>query len=142
MSERIVIGSQVLLFVNGAPWGNVVNFRFTSDAPVNAIHALDSPEAYEISSTTTSVSGSISLYRMIGDGGLEGSGLTARFEDIVRMKYVNLALRERFSDTVIFQCRNCVISNQSWGAEAKGMMMGSFNFSGISWSNEINSNRS
>lgn len=132
----IITGARVVAYINGQRFGRVTDFKFESATPRKPIYGLDSGEPYELAPQTTRITGSLGLYRTVGDGGIEGPGIVARFEDLPREKYFSLTLIERSSDKVIFRADNCAVMSQSWSVSIKGVMMGNFSFEALTWSNE------
>jgi hypothetical protein len=132
----IITGARVVCYINGQKFGRVSSFRWDSATPRKAIYGLDSSEPYELAPLPSRITGSLTVYRTVGDGGLEGSGIVAQFADIPREKYFSLTLIERSSDTVVFRADDCAVTNQSWDVPSKGVMMGNFSFEALSWSNE------
>ena len=83
------------------------------------------------------MTGKIGLFRTVGDGGIEGSGFTANYEQLSREKYFSLALIERTSDTVIFRADYCSVISQDWDASERSILRGSLEFEALDWSNEF-----
>lgn len=137
MSEKITVGAQVSGFVNGIRWGQVTGFRFSSVTQHKELSALDSLEPFEITPVACKVTGTVSLIRLVADGGLEGQGITTNFEQLPRQKYFTFTLRDNFTDGILFESRFNVVQEQNWDFQAKGIVTGSFTFTGISWNNEV-----
>ncbi len=137
--SRVVTGARVICYINGVRFGRVSDFKWDSATPRRAIHGIDSLEPYELAPMSTRCTGSLSLYRTAGDGGIEGPGIVASYQDIPREKYFSLTLIDRASNMVLFRADSCAVTNQSWGVAAKGVMTGSFSFEALSWSNEVKS---
>ena len=134
---KTIVTAGVLLYVNNKPYGQVKSFRFNSDTPRNAIYGIDSLDPFELAPTVTKVSGSIGLIRTLFDGGVEGAGLTANYEQLPREKYFSITLVEKASDTVLFRADFCSVTRQSWDFEAKEMVKGQVEFEALTWSNEV-----
>lgn len=136
MRPQLVNGSRVLVYFNGRRFGRAINLEYTSESPVRAIETIDDPQPAELAPTRVRIKGSLKCYRLAGDGGLEGVGITTQFADIPRQKYFSLTLRDRVTDNVLFEVDYCMVEAQHWSAAAKELMVGSFNFTGITWGNE------
>jgi hypothetical protein len=134
--SRLLTAAKLVLYVNGKPYSLATHLRWDSGTPKKSIYALDSGEPYELAPTTTKVSGSIGLLRLIGDGGLEGAGITPNFESLVREKYFTMALIERSTNTEIFRANRCSVVNQSWDVPSKSIVTGTFVFEALDWNNE------
>ena len=133
----VVTGAAIVCYVNGTPYGRVSGFSFRSATPRRALYGLDVIDPQELAPTQTKISGTLKLYRTVGDGGAEGAGMVANFEDLPREKYFTLQLVDRGSDKVIFQAQKCSVTMQAWDFPRKGVVTGSLEFEAITWNNEV-----
>lgn len=134
---RVITGASILCYINGSRFGRVSGFSFRSMTPRKAIYGLDSIDPHELAPTVSRCTGSIRLYRTTGDGGAEGAGMSASFEDLPREKYFTIQLIDRGTDKVLFQAQYCSVVSQNWDMPAKGTITGSLEFEAITWSNEV-----
>lgn len=134
---RVVVGAHINCYINGQPYGRVIGFTFRSQTPRRALYGIDSMDPFELAVTQTKVGGTMRIVRTVGDGGAEGAGITANFDDLPREKYFTVQLVERGSDTVIFQAELCSVVSQVWDVPSKGIVTGTIDFEAISWNNEI-----
>lgn len=135
---RVITSAAVILYVNGKPFGQVAEFSFRSTTPRRALYGLDSVDPYELAPTQAKITANMKLYRTVGDGGAEGAGLTAGFEDLSRERYFSILLVDRgASDAVIFQADLCSLSGQSWSVPSRGIITGSIEFEALTWNNDI-----
>jgi len=134
--SRIVVGAQVLCFINGMPFAHVTSVRFSSPTPHVARKGIDSIIAFELSPVGAACAGSLSMYRLSQDGGLEGRGIVAPFAHIPREKYFSLLVIDRKTGQKLIQADLCKVTAQEWSVAVKGRMEGSFSFEGIEWNNE------
>lgn len=134
---RVVVSAHITCRINGQPFGRVTHFSFRSQTPSKPLYGIDCIDPYELAVTTTKIVGTMRVYRTVGDGGAEGAGITANFEDLPRGKYFTVQLLERGSDKVFFQAELCTVISQSWDLPAKGAVTGTIEFEAISWQNEI-----
>lgn len=137
----IIVTSDVQLFINGSLFAEVSGFTFDSSTPVKSIVAVDSLVPYELAPLATAVSGSIQCFRRSLSGGLEGIGITTTLDQVAKQKYVTIALKQLSTNQFVFESRFSTITHQSWSIPTKNLMTGNFNFTGISWNNEISANQ-
>ena len=137
MRQKTIVSAGVILHLNGRPYGRVTSFQWTSDTPRSAKYGLDSPLPVELAPTITRVTGRVGVVRTVGDGGIEGAGMTTAFETLIREKYFTLQLIERGSDTVVFEAKSCSVTQQSWSVPEKGKVTGEIAFEALSWANEL-----
>jgi hypothetical protein len=136
-AAKVLVGANVVLFVNGARIGRCTGFQWTSTENTAPIFCIDSTEALELVQGNALCSGTISCLRTIGDGGAEGMSLTTRYHDLPRQKYNELLLVERRSGNTLFQAKKAKLTNQSWAAHSQGVIAGTINFMSIEWNNEV-----
>jgi hypothetical protein len=118
---------------------NVTDFQYSISTPRQSSYGLDATEPFELGVTTSSITGSLSLYRLSQDGGAEGAGFAATLPDLSRETYFSMMLIEEHSNTVLFEARRCSIESQSWTVASRSMVTGSVAFKAIEYSNEIRS---
>lgn len=133
---RLITAARILVFINNRLYGRCGGISWQSVTPKKAARSVDIPYVQEYMPTTFEVTGSMTVYRMIGDGGTEGAGIQAAQIDISREKYFTMILVERSTDTAILQIDNATVQSQSWSVSAKGVLMGQIGFSGIISTNE------
>jgi hypothetical protein len=137
MSKSYLIsGAKVQCYINGQLVGRVNAFRWSADSPHKSISAIDCPVPFELAPGTTKVTGSVGLFRTSGDGGIENMGIQPKPNNIARGKYFTLQLIEKMGGTTLFEANYCVVQNQSWAVDARGVMSGTFSFEGIIWAND------
>ena len=134
---KVISTAGVVLHLNGKPFGRVRAFQWSINTPKKPINAIDSLQPFEFLPTASQVSGHLSIYRTVGDAGVEGAAMAARMEDIPREKYFSIQLVERGSDTIVFQAMYCSLVRQSWSAQEKGLVTGEIDFQALDWSNEL-----
>jgi hypothetical protein len=135
---RVISSAAVILYVNGRPYGRVSEFSFRSMSPRRALFGLDSMHPYELAPTQGKITASMKVYRTVGDGGAEGAGMTATFEEVVRERYFSVMLVDRGAqDTVLFQADNCSLVSQAWSIPTRGIITGSLEFEALMWSNDV-----
>lgn len=135
----LITGAHVVLFVNGALYGQVMGFSWNSSTPHKEIEGLDMTVPSELAPTRGRAGGTIDLYRVIGDGGAEGAGLAVSYTNLPKAKYFSLMMVERLSNSVIFRADYCTGEQQQWRAVPKSFMTGSLTFKAIGWNNEVTS---
>ncbi len=135
---RVIPSAAVIVYVNGKPFGRISDFSFRSMTPRRAIFGIDSMHPYELAPTQGKITATMRIFRTVGDGGAEGAGMTASFEDVPREKYFSVMLVDRGAqDTVIFQADFCSVVTQTWSLPARGIITGSVEFEALTWSNDV-----
>jgi hypothetical protein len=136
MRARIITGAHLVCYINNKPFSGVQSFTWQADTPRRLVRPIDTFMPVEMIQQAPTVIGSCVCYRAIFDGGLEGQGLVATFEDLSRDKYFAISIVERSSDTVIFRADFASILSQQWVAQTRQLMAGSFTFQALDWFNE------
>ena len=134
---RVVVGAHIICYINGQPYGRISHFTFRSQTARKPLYGLDSMDPYELAVTQSKITGTMKIFRTVGDGGAEGAGISASFDDLPREKYFTVQLIDRGSDKVIFQAELASVVSQTWDIPAKGTISGTIEFEAISWENEI-----
>lgn len=133
---KLVVAAKVLMYVNGKLYAKATSFQWSSATPRRKIRTIDIPVPVELAATTTDVTWTIGCLRIIGDGGLQGSGVVAQQTDISLEKYFSLLLVERTSGLTIFKSDYNNVDSEAWQLASKTVMSGTVSGSGISWVNE------
>lgn len=130
--QSLVTGASVLCYINGQLFGLVSSFKWSSNTPRRSIPEIDSLFPAELVPIMTKVTGTIGLYRKVGDQGIEGAGLSAPLDLLAQEKYFTVMLTERTTDSILFRADFCSVVNQSWDIPSRGMVMGNVSFESLS----------
>jgi hypothetical protein len=136
-ASTIINGATVQLYVNGALYAKVFAFHFGIDTPQKELRGCDSAQPYELAPTSTSVGGSMTIYRQSRDGGAEAAGLTVPIAKIANAKYVSLLLLEVRSGTILFESQRCAITSQNWDFATHTLAVGTLSFTAIDYLNDF-----
>ncbi len=131
---RLVVGAHVIVYVNNRPFGRCAEIEYESDTPGRAVKVVDSMFPAEQIPLAAFFSGTMQIYRLHQDGGIEEVGMSGTWQDIPREKYFSVLIVDRFSDTVLFRADRCKATRQRW-THRKGFVMGTVQFTGILWNN-------
>lgn len=132
----VVHAAELKIYVNGELFGVATGMNWEINDSVAAIHGIDRREAFELAEGAEDVTGSLRVFRLRGDGGLEGRGITALPHEKPLEKYISLTVTHRRTDELIFQSPRVRISTQKWDVTPKGLLQGSVTFRGIGYINE------
>lgn len=135
--SRVMVGAQILCFINGQLLGEVTGHKFSSSTPHTERRGIDSLIGYELSPVGAKVSGSFSILKLSMNGGLEGKGIVAPFTHLSREKYFSILIKDRKTDTTVFQADYCKVTDQTWSMVAKSRVEGSFAYEGLVWNNDV-----
>lgn len=133
----LITGASVALYVNGIRYAKVTGITFNIDTPQKEIRGCDSAQPFELAATSTTVAGTMTIYRQEQDGGAEGAGLTVPIVQIAKAKYVSIVLVDMKSGTTLFEADRCAISSQGWTFATHSYAMGNVSFSAIDYLNEF-----
>jgi hypothetical protein len=133
----LLTSAQVILYVNGLRFGRVTGFSWTSDTPRRKIHAVDAVTPFELGMTVSSITGTLSVLRVAGDGAAEGAGMVAPVLDLSREKYFHMLLVDITTGFVVFQADFCSLESQQWTARPRSYLEGSLTFSALTYNNEV-----
>lgn len=133
--SRLLTGAQTLVYINGQLFGRIADISWSSETPQSEKKVVDWMPPWELVPQGASVRGVMTIYRIHKDGGIEGAGMTANWNDLTRQKYFSVMVLDRVTDTVLFQADKCSVTGQSWRI-GRGYVMGNINFTGLYWNNE------
>jgi len=139
MPAKVLSSASILCYLNGNLFGQVASFSFRSINQRRSLRGIDSLDSFELTPGPNKINGVLRLYRLIGDGGAEGAGLTTNFENIPAEQYFSLELKDRSSNLTIFRANECSVLSQSWDMHTKSIVTGSVEFEALTWSNETES---
>ncbi len=133
--SRLVTGAMVLVYINNQMFGRCADLSWGADTPQKELHTVDMLPPAELIPGPVSVRGSMQIYKLHKDGGIEAAGLAATWADITRQKYFSIVVLDRVTDTVVFRADKCATTSQNW-RNGRGHIMGTIGFSGLFWGNE------
>lgn len=137
MESKLIVSAQVMLYVNGSTFSNCSGFDYTTDTPRVEKYGIDSLHPFELVPAGTSCSGSLQLYRRLGDGGAAGAGIVGTYSEVPKEKYFSLALLEIRHGLILFEANRCSCLSETWGSMTKDYLRGRISFKALEWSNEI-----
>jgi hypothetical protein len=95
MQSITVQGASVFCLINGAVFGRVTGFSFSSETQRKALYGIDSVDPVDLIPTITRLTGRLEVVRTKSDGGLEGAGIVAPYEFLSNEKYITIMLLSR-----------------------------------------------
>ncbi len=131
MAGKLQVGAAVVCRINGIDYGFVTGIKLDTPTPRGKARGIDSPFIIDLMPTTIETGGSVEVLRLINDGGLEARNLVLSPRYFIVEKHFTLELVERQTDTILYRAKYCSVENQSWNVVAKGMVTGTFNFTGV-----------
>jgi hypothetical protein len=102
---------------------------------------LDSNTAVELVPTAYTVQGSMDIYRLINDGGVEGRDVMASQQYSARQRYVSIKLENRLTKEIIFESNYTRFTDQNWDYKAKALVVGTLAFECLNWSSDGTQNQ-
>ena len=135
--SQLITGAKTAVFINGLPFGRCSSFKWNSDTPRKKIFAVDSTTAFELGITTSSITGSMTVYRLSLDGGAEGAGMVAPVSILSTEKYFSLFLIDTTTGATLFRADQCSVDSQAWDDTSRTYLIGNITWSALSYSNEV-----
>ncbi len=132
MRNKLVVGAGVKCYLNGVDLGIVIGINWSVTTQREEEHGLDTLHPFEASPMATSTNGTIQVYRVRDDDGLEGYHLVRAMENIELDQYFTIELKDRVSGVTYLKVNHASITAQSWSVGAKGVLTGQFSFVGLS----------
>lgn len=133
--SQTLTGLRAKLYINNRLLGIATGVEFVINTGRKPIYGIDQIAPAELAPGQYSITGKIDCVR-VSNGGLEARGVAASQSNLLLEKYINIKIMDRVGNTTIFSCESATVDSQQWRVESRGLMRGSFSFSGLSWSNE------
>ena len=137
MIPRVVVSARTVVWINGRRFGKATDFGFSISTGLTENRGIDSPVPYELAPGACRVSWTLQVLKVTMDGGAEGAGMTAPFEDLPNAKYFSFALIDYLTDAVLFKSDTNMVAHQEWRGAARGLVTGTIQATGIYYSNEV-----
>lgn len=132
-----IAGAHLKVFVNGKLLGYATAVPTLKVMTSHGdLRAIDSPVVRSRVPRMYGVNGTMQVLRGRSTGGLEGAGMVPSAQAMLRQKYLTIELQDRITQDIVFSVRQCDVDDQSWQIQAKGLVVGTFNFTGITFDNE------
>ena len=126
---KVYVNGKLLGYVMGVPAWNVSSSWARLSEIDTVITRQLVPRAY-------AVNGTIQILRGRSTGGLEGAGLMASAEATLRQKYATIELQDRVTGDIQFRALQCQVTQQQWQINTKSLVVGTFQFEGITFATE------
>ena len=133
----LLTGAQVVCYVNAAMFGRVSSINIEVSSQRKKLHVIDTPLPVELVPMVLDVSGSMQIFKLKKDGGIEAVGLMSRWANLSYEKSFDLALTDRSTDSIIFHLEGCSVESQRWGVNTKGYVLGNIAFSGLLYNHHM-----
>jgi hypothetical protein len=134
--SNIVTTPHCVCYINSVPFARCCGLTFDVSTPRKEIRGIDTLQAVEEIPVGFSVRGTLQVYRLHRDGGIESVGLIATFDSLTREKYASLMVIDRLTDTVLMQVDKMSVQNQSWSFVPKSFVIGTISFTGLNYNND------
>lgn len=132
-----IAAAHLKCYVNGVLLGYVMGVPgWQVKSAWGELREIDSVITRQLAPRMFGVSGTIQILRGRSTGGLEGAGMVPQAEAMLRQKYLTIELQDRISQDIVYRALMCEVQQQDWQIQAKGLVVGTFQFIGIIFSNE------
>lgn len=133
---KTVRGADLQVYVNGSLFGVATAVRWSADPGRHAIYGIDQYTPFELAPGQSVIKGTVDIVRQHLDGGIEGRGAAAPERQLLLEKYFSIAIVDRSTDSAILAIDSAAVDSQQWSSQTRGILTGSFTFTGLGWSSE------
>ena len=141
MAQSIVLrGADIKVYMNNEIIPEVQKISYTIDYSEQEIWGIDQVFPQEIATTKVSVQGSITGIKTKYSGGLQAKALRPLIFDVLNSPYISLRIVDRSTGEDILYVPSIKISDETFGAAAKGVVNLSYKFKGIMPFNPLDRN--
>jgi len=127
---QTLTGAQCKVYIGGTLYP-ADSIQYTLDYGEQEIYGIDSVYPQEIATSRVSVQGSISGFKLHGDGGLQGGNIRPLIKDILKAPYLSLRIQNRKTKVDILFVPNIKVTREQVTINAKNTVKVNFNFKGI-----------
>lgn len=127
----VLQSAAIKLYINNSLYKEVQQISYVIDYGESSIYGIDSPHPQEITSTRTSVRGSISGIRLKYSGGIQAYNARPLITDILSSPYVSIRIQDRASGEDLIFIPQAKVNRQTTQIPLKGVVKVSFDFEGI-----------
>jgi hypothetical protein len=138
MRNKVLVGAGVKCLINGVNIGVVTGIQYSIQTPREEDRGIDSLAPYELSPTSVSVTGALSIIKVRDDGGLEGWNIVKPLPNISEDEYFTLELKDRMSGSTYIKVDHAAVDSQGWSVSARGVVTGQFSFHGLTAKSNFN----
>jgi len=132
--SRLLTGAQTVAHINNKPYA-MASFDWSVSYQRREAHCVDWLGPVELIPGSQTVHGTMIIYRLRGDGGIESAGIAGTQMDSSVEKYFSILVTDRIGGATLFQADRCSVDSQSWKI-GRGYVMGTVSFTCINWNNE------
>jgi hypothetical protein len=136
MVSNLIVGAHTYCMINSAKFARVAGMSYEITTPYRELHGIDTLLPIELIPGGVSFTGTMTIFRMHRDGGIEAAGMIPTWNTLTKGKYFSITIKDRATDTVLLNADKCCIQKQGWRVEPKSHVMGTIQFSGIKYENE------
>lgn len=128
--STVLTGAQCKVYVAGVLYP-ATSIQYTIDYGEQEIFGIDLVHPQEIATTRITVQGSISGFRVQLSGGIQGTGIRSKINDVLYAPYVSLRIQDRKNEVDILFVNNIKVTSESLSINSKSTAMVDFSFKGI-----------
>jgi hypothetical protein len=132
----VAAGHHLVLYINGSVFGLVTDMQWAVDNDWKPVNVIDYAGPIEFMPGGSRVRGSFGVVRARVNGSLEAMGVTTFARNLLKQKYIHLQVRDRVSGQVFYEAVNVVVMNQTWRTSPKQLVLGTFTWEGMGWTND------
>lgn len=134
--SNLVTSPHCVCYINSVPFARCCGLNLDVLTPRKELRGIDTLEITELVPVGASARGSLQIYRMHRDGGIEAAGLAATFDALTREKYASVMILDRSTDTVLAQINKFCVQHQSWAFTPRSFVIGTISFIGLDYNND------
>jgi hypothetical protein len=128
---QTMAAANIRVFINGIVMPNISSLQYSISNGEEEIFGIDSQNAQEISSTKSTVNGTISGIRIKSSGGLQSRKMVPLLGEVLEGNYFSIRIEDSSSGFNILFVPYAKVSREDTQIQAKGTVKFSLNFVGI-----------
>lgn len=134
--SNLVTTPHAVCYINSVSFARCHGLTYEVISAHKEVKGIDVLTPIELIPTGVILHGTVQVYRLHNDGGMEAAGLIPTWNKLTRGKYFSLMVIDRSTDNVLVQVGKCAVSSQSWSITPKSYVLGTVSFVGMEYSND------
>ncbi len=132
---KYMTGARAIIKVNGKLAGFAFNISWSVNTSYQEIHEIDNFLPYELAPQVISVSGTIGMFHIPGQGPA-AEGIMPNVLSFLHHKYISIEVQDQSTGNIILNITKAVITNKQQALNAGEVSQINLSFKAIGWSDD------
>src|ERR1035437_124794 len=107
--SNLVTSPHVIVLINSIPFARCSGLHYEIGSSHKELRGIDTLLPVELVPVGLSLHGTMQIFRLHQDGGIEAAGLIATWRKFTKSKYFSVLVLDRSTDSVLLQADRCSV---------------------------------